>query len=287
MKISYEKFIQDATTLGNKISGKYENIYAIPRGGVPVALILSDILHLPLSETPTDKSLIVDDLIDSGKTLQNYKQKKAVLYRKPHSPHVDFFVEEISGWIDFPYEEAVKEFPDVVTRLLELVGENPTREGLVDTPKRVEKAWKFWTQGYQKSDTDVITTFENPGIDQLVIVPKIDFYSHCEHHLAPFYGQIHIGYLPGNKVLGVSKFARLTEIYTRRLQIQERIGQQIAEAVMTHLKPFGVAVVIKGIHLCMRSRGVEKQNAEMITSVMLGKFRDTPELRNEFLNLIK
>lgn len=176
---------------------------------------------------------------------------------------------------------------EAVHSLLKAVGEDPKREGLQETPARFEKAWKYLNSGYGKDPKDIIKKFENPKIDQLIVVPKIDFYSMCEHHLAPFYGQIHIGYLPNKHVLGLSKFARLADIYARRLQIQERIGQQIAEDIMTYLEPHGVGVVIRGIHLCMRSRGVEKQNAEMITSVMLGNFREKAEVRKEFMDLIK
>ena len=176
-----------------------------------------------------------------------------------------------------------------ITRLIEFAGDNPDREGLKETPQRFEKAWKFWTKGYKEDPKSVMKVFESPSIDQLIIVPKIDFYSLCEHHLAPFYGQVYVGYVPKGKVLGVSKFARLIDIYARRLQIQERLTQQIADDIMKYLEPHGVAVVIKAVHLCMRSRGVEKQNSEMVTSVMLGKFRAEGEdaLRNEFLTLIK
>lgn len=170
--------------------------------------------------------------------------------------------------------------------LLEGIGEDKTREGLLETSERVAKAWQFWTKGYEEDPVSVMKTFKNPSFDQLIVIPKIDYYSHCEHHLAAFYGQVHIGYLPNGKVLGVSKFARLVEIYARRLQIQERLTQQIAEDIMKYLEPQGVGVVVKGIHLCMRSRGIEKQNAEMITSVMLGKFRSVPQLREEFLMLL-
>lgn len=176
---------------------------------------------------------------------------------------------------------------DVVTNLLKAIGEDPNREGLKDTPKRVARAWEFWTSGYKERPQDVMRVFKNPGIDQLVIVPRIDFYSMCEHHLAPFYGQVHIGYLPDGQVLGVSKFARLVNMYARRLQIQENMTQQIANAITEHLKPQGVGVVVRGIHLCMRSRGVEKQNSEMVTSCMLGRFRDVIQLRQEFLDLIR
>ena len=169
--------------------------------------------------------------------------------------------------------------------LIEL-GENPNRPGLKETPKRIAKALKFTCGGYNKNPKGVIKTFPAKKIDQLIIVKAIDFYSKCEHHMETFYGQVHIGYLPKDKVMGVSKFARLVEIYSRRLQIQERMTQQIADAIMKYLKPAGVGVVVKGIHLCMRGRGVEKQNSEMITSVMLGKFRKQARTKEEFLKFI-
>ena len=170
--------------------------------------------------------------------------------------------------------------------LLEL-GENPDRPGLKETPKRVAKALRFFCDGYNKNPENVIKTFPAKKIDQIIVVKNIDFYSKCEHHLETFYGQVHIGYLPKNKVMGVSKFARLVEIYSRRLQIQERMTQQIADAIMKYLKPKGVAVIVKGIHLCMRARGIEKQNSEMLTSVMLGEFRKNENMREEFLKIIK
>ena len=172
--------------------------------------------------------------------------------------------------------------------VLEELGENPNRPGLKETPKRIDKALRFLCGGYNRNPKDVIKTFPAKNIDQLVVIKAIDFYSKCEHHMETFYGQVHIGYLPKDRVMGVSKFARLVEIYSRRLQIQERMTQQIADAIMKYLKPLGVAVVVKGIHLCMRARGIQKQNTEVITSVMLGKFREEDEsaLRNEFLTLI-
>lgn len=176
---------------------------------------------------------------------------------------------------------------EAVQLLLEGIGEDPTREGLLKTPERVAKAYmETWANGYGTDIKGVLTSFENPGIDQLIMVPKIDFYSLCEHHLAPFYGQIHIGYVPNGRVLGVSKFARIVDVFAHRLQIQERLVQDIASAIEDAIHPQGIAVVGKGIHLCMRSRGVQKQNAEMVTSVMLGKFRREPELREEFLSLL-
>lgn len=173
-----------------------------------------------------------------------------------------------------------------IRQLLVNVGEDPDREGLLETPKRVAKAWDFWTSGYDKDPKDVMKTFKADKSDQMVIVTNIDFYSQCEHHLAPFYGQVHIGYLPNGRVLGVSKFARLVEIYARRLQIQEKMTEQIAQAVMKYLKPKGVGVIVEGIHLCMRSRGVEKQNTVMTTSCQLGSFRKDKSLKEEFLTLV-
>ena len=178
-----------------------------------------------------------------------------------------------------------------IKELIASTGDDVNREGLQETPERYLKAFKFWTKGYQEDPKKIMKVFENPSnhgknIDQLIVVPKIDFYSMCEHHLAPFYGQIHIGYLPDKGILGLSKFARLTEIFSRRLQVQERLTQEIAQTIMDELKPFGCGVIIRGIHLCMRSRGVEKQNSEMVTSVMLGYFRDKPEVRAEFQSLL-
>lgn len=174
-----------------------------------------------------------------------------------------------------------------VRTLLDGIADDPTREGLKETPKRFLKAWQFWTKGYTEKPEDIMKTFENPSVDQLVIVKDINFYSLCEHHLAPFFGTVSIGYLPSERVLGLSKFARLVDIYARRLQIQEGMAQSIAGDIMKYLKPLGVAVRIEGTHLCMRSRGVQKENSKMISSVMLGKFRDEPELRAEFLSLLK
>lgn len=302
--VDWNEFNQLIEKLAGQIEkGKYSSLYGIPRGGVPVALALSIKLQLPLlasieNREFTENILIVDDVADTGATLERYKNyDTAVLHVKPRSKVKPTYVaEEVDEWIVYPWEitETGQDegLEDNIRRLLEFVGEDPNREGLLETPKRVEKAWQFWTKGYKEDPAKIMKVFENPSnhgkhIDQLILVPNIDFYSMCEHHLAPFYGTITIGYIPNDKVLGVSKFARLSEIYSRRLQIQERLGQQIADDVMKYLDPQGVGVIIRGIHLCMRSRGVEKQNTEMVTSIMLGVFRDKMEAREEFLQLIK
>lgn len=171
---------------------------------------------------------------------------------------------------------------------LRMIGEDPGREGLKETPARVEKSWQFLTRGYKQNLDDVIngavfTVEEN----HMIIVKDIEIYSLCEHHMLPFYGRCHIGYIPNGKVLGVSKLARIADMFARRLQIQERLTNQVGEAVMTAIAPGGVGVVIEAKHLCMMMRGVEKQNSNMITSAMLGSFRNSAATRNEFLQHVR
>ena len=172
-------------------------------------------------------------------------------------------------------------------QLLVNVGENPEREGLVDTPKRAAKAMRFLTSGYDMSLEEVTNNaiFETSN-DDMVIVKDIELYSMCEHHLLPFIGKCHVGYLPNGKVIGLSKVARIVDLYGRRLQIQENLTKQIADAVQKATGAVGVAVVIEAKHLCMMMRGVEKQNSVMSTSVMLGHFREKSSTRAEFLTLI-
>jgi GTP cyclohydrolase I len=177
---------------------------------------------------------------------------------------------------------------DVIRQLLAELGEDPTREGLLDTPKRVEKALRFLTGGY---GADVDATLNNAlfsvDYNEMVIVRDIDFYSLCEHHLLPFFGKCHVAYIPQGRVLGLSKIPRLVDIFARRLQIQERLTNQIAETLREKVDPLGVAVVMEATHLCMAMRGVEKQNSVAATSAMLGVFRDDARTRAEFLELIK
>jgi len=172
--------------------------------------------------------------------------------------------------------------------LLAELGEDPSREGLLDTPKRVEKALAFLTSGYA-ADVDAILNNALFSVDynEMVIVRDIDFYSLCEHHLLPFVGKCHVAYIPQGRVLGLSKIPRLVDIFARRLQIQERLTNQIAETLREKVDPLGVAVVMEATHLCMAMRGVEKQNSVATTSAMLGVFREDARTRMEFLELIK
>jgi GTP cyclohydrolase IA len=177
---------------------------------------------------------------------------------------------------------------ETIRHLLAELGEDPAREGLIDTPKRVEKALRFLTSGYT---ADVDTVLNNAlftvDYNEMVIVKDIDFYSLCEHHLLPFFGKCHIAYIPRGKVIGLSKIPRLVEVFARRLQIQERMTSQIAETIREKIQPLGVAVVIEATHLCMAMRGVEKQNSFAITSAMLGGFQNDARTRMEFLELIR
>jgi GTP cyclohydrolase IA len=177
---------------------------------------------------------------------------------------------------------------DLIRQLLVELGEDPAREGLLNTPLRVEKAMKFLTSGYA-ADIDAVLNEALFTVDynEMVIVKDIDFYSLCEHHLLPFFGKCHVAYIPRKQVIGLSKIPRLVEVFARRLQIQERMTNQIAETIREKINPLGVAVVVEGTHLCMSMRGVEKQNSFAVTSAMLGAFRDNARTRMEFLELVK
>ena len=176
----------------------------------------------------------------------------------------------------------------ITKELLLEIGEDPKREGLIKTPFRVSKSWKYLTSGYSQTIEDVVNgaifSVEN---ENMIIVKDINYYSLCEHHLLPFMGRVHVGYIPNGKVLGLSKIPRIIDIFARRLQLQEQLTHQIAESISNFLNPKGVGVVIEGEHLCMRMRGVQKQNATMQTSSMTGIFRKEEKTREEFLNLIK
>lgn len=184
-----------------------------------------------------------------------------------------------------PYDE---EFEGLIRQMLTRLNENPDREGLARTPLRVAKAMDFLTSGYHLTVEDVVkdALFEEE-CDEMVIVKDVEFYSLCEHHMLPFFGHVHVGYLPRGKVIGLSKIARVTDVFARRLQVQERLTNQIANGLMSVLNARGVAVVIEASHFCMVMRGVQKQNSRTVTSSMLGGFREDHRTRTEFMGLIK
>ncbi|KWU19178.1 GTP cyclohydrolase I FolE [Burkholderia cenocepacia] len=172
-----------------------------------------------------------------------------------------------------------------VKTLLSFVGEDPARQGLQETPQRFLKAMKEWSSGYETDIAGIFKTFEDgaEGVDGLVIVEGIDFFSHCEHHMAPFFGTVHIGYVPNGKVVGLSKLARVVDAFAHRFQVQERMTREIADAVEEHLQPLGVAVVVQARHMCMESRGIRKRGQSTLTSARRGQLRDESFYRHEFL----
>ena len=177
---------------------------------------------------------------------------------------------------------------DEIRKILAEMGEDPARQGLLNTPKRVDRALRFLTSGYQMNPDEVLNgALFDVAYDEMVIVRDIELFSLCEHHLLPFFGKCHVAYIPNGRIVGLSKIPRLVDMYARRLQVQERLTTQIAETIQERIKPKGVAVVIEAQHLCMIMRGVEKQNSVAVTSSMLGVFKDDQNTRNEFLNLVK
>ena len=181
-----------------------------------------------------------------------------------------------------------KRLEEITKELLGLIGEDSTRQGLMKTPKRVAESWKFLSQGYHQNLDEIINEaiFDESAKD-MIIVKDIEFYSLCEHHLIPFYGKAHVGYIPDGKIIGLSKIPRVIDFYARRLQVQERLTNQIATCIQDLLNPKGVAVVMEGRHFCMLMRGVQKQNSIASTSSMLGAFKDKSTTRNEFLKLVE
>ncbi|RAX57682.1 GTP cyclohydrolase I FolE [Helicobacter monodelphidis] len=176
----------------------------------------------------------------------------------------------------------------LIQDIFEFIGEDKHREGLLETPKRVIKSWETLFKGYNEDPKEVLgTVFEQGACDEMVVLKEIEFYSMCEHHLLPFFGVVHIGYIPDSKVLGISKLARLTEVFARRLQIQEQMTAQIADTLMEVLAPKGVMVVAEAKHMCMLMRGVEKQNSLMITSAIRGRFKSDAKTREEFMAHIR
>jgi GTP cyclohydrolase I len=177
---------------------------------------------------------------------------------------------------------------DLYRELLLRIGEDPTRDGLLRTPERMEKSMQFLTRGYEMNVTEVLhDALFDVDYDEMVIVKDIEFFSMCEHHLLPFFGKAHIAYVPNGKVIGLSKIARLVDVFARRLQVQERLTREIADSIDQAIKPQGVAVILEAQHLCMMMRGVEKQHSSTVTSAMLGVFKSQLQTRNEFLSLVR
>lgn len=268
----------------------FKKMYGVPRGGEVVAGLKSTagFYHAP---TAADADIVVDDIIDSGATM---KRVLGSIVGRRKLPKFYALVDKrvpkdkALGWVVFPWEskDASSDIADTVVRQLEFLGENPKREGLVDTPKRVVEALKEMTAGLHLDPTEHLKVTFNEKCDEMVVVRDIPYFSLCEHHLLPFFGKVTVAYLPNRSVVGLSKVPRMIDGYARRPQVQERFTQQIADAMEKTLKPFGVGVLVTGSHMCQRMRGV-KSEGEMLTCALRGAFRTDPMARAEFMALKK
>lgn len=288
LALKVAKKIRELSSESNKVI----RIYGVPRGGVPAAyLVASCSIHIIVCDHLDEADFIVDDIIDSGATKARYEETNPAIPFLALIDKTDPDCIYLNEWIVFPWEvtdmghnESIEEN---VTRILQYIGEDVKRGGLLDTPKRVAKAWGEWCSGYKLKAEDILKVFEDgaENCDEMVVRKDIPIYSHCEHHLAAIIGVCTIAYIPDGKIVGLSKMDRLADMFARRLQVQERLGNQIADAMFDILKPKGVGVWISARHLCVESRGVRNQNSETVTCALRGVFRTQPETRAEFLAL--
>lgn len=264
------------------IDKKGARIYGVPNGGMVLCLLLT---RAVVVYSPEEATLILDDIEDSGGTRKFYAEKY------PTIPFYALIQKYKPGWVSMPWERQHPKsdmgVEENIVRVLQYLGQDTGREGLSETPRRVVKSWDEIYGGYHKNPEDLLTVFEKESYDQLVILNDIELYSTCEHHMLPFYGKAHVAYLPDKKVIGISKLARVVDMYARRLQIQERIGEQVTTALMDYLKPKGAACYIEASHMCMRMRGVNKQNSVMKTISLRGALREDDSLKREFLDSIR
>jgi GTP cyclohydrolase I len=232
-----------------------------------------------VTDDPRCASAFVDDIVDSGATRDKWEKA----YGKPFYA----LFERGDAWLQFPWESEIKtEAEDLVRRQLQMIGDDPRREGLADTPARVVRSWAELFAGYTQDPAAILERdFDREDYDQMIVCRGIEFYSTCEHHLLPFFGTATVAYIPAEKIVGLSKLARLVDAYARRLQIQERMTAEIATALETHLKPRGCAVVIEAKHYCMICRGIRKQQSSMVTSALKGDFFTDAKSRAEFYQL--
>lgn len=270
------------------------NVFAIPRGGIPAAyaLLACDPHHYKLVDKANEADLFVDDIIDSGATSERYESE---------FPLVPFFAlmdkqgddKENKNWIVWPWENAGGNEEGVeanVTRIIQYIGEDAERGGLIETPRRFTKALGEWFSGYKYTEADitkVLKVFEDGAekYDQMVIVKDIPIYSKCEHHIADIFGTATIAYIPNGKIVGLSKLSRLADIFARRLQVQERLTNQIANAIDENLEPLGVGVIIRARHMCMESRGLCQQGHHTISIALRGALKTDALARAEFMAL--
>lgn len=265
-------------------------MYPIPRGGVPAAYALASEFGLHVVDDPEEADFFMDDIIDTGTTMQkwceDYPGKPFLALIDKNDPDEKLR----SHWVVFPWEgDSAGSIEDNVIRILEYAGDDPKREGLLETPRRVAKALDHWFSGYSQDPKEILKVFEDGGesYDQMVVVKDIPIYSKCEHHMADIFGTATIAYIPDGKIVGLSKLSRLADVFARRLQVQERLTSQIAHALQEHLDPKGVGVMIKARHMCMESRGICQQGHHTVTTALVGAFLNEPETRAEFMALAR
>jgi len=258
---------------GMKLAGT--KVWGIPRGGAIVAGLARRYGAVVVG-TPQEAEFALDDVIDSGATAKSVKAQ----YGLSTLAIVDKIAEGIDSWVHFPWEEPPEtEMADHVTRMMQYWGEQTGRDGLIKTPERVVRSWDELYVGYKLNADDVLTWFED-DTDEMIVVKNITFYSTCEHHLLPFFGTINVGYIPNGRILGASKIGRVAHVYSRRLQVQERLARQIGQSLEDHV--LGVAVNIQAQHFCMMARGINQDTSRLVTNYLTGYFRDRPDTRAEF-----
>lgn len=298
-KISFEEYDNAISLLAQKIKAsgkKYQGIYGIPRGGYYPAIQLSNILGIPAVTSPINGVLVVDDIMDSGATLMPYTQDKAVVYCKNTKQAEELgivYAEPFNEWLDIPDEKGCG-IEDHIRRMLEYIGENPNREGLIGTPDRIVRMWKEIYRGYDPSQKPKITVFDN-GKDGItydnMVIDEGKFVSNCEHHCVWFWGKYYFAYIPNpkGKILGISKIGRVVDYCSARLQIQERLVHDIVKMLKDALgeenPPLGMALVMKGHHSCKEFRGIKKEGL-MTSSYLDGAFKEDAQVRSEFMSLV-
>ena len=298
-KITFEEYDNAISLLAQKIKAsgkKYTAVCGIPRGGYYPAIQLSNILGIPAITSPISGVLIVDDIMDSGETLTPYTQDKAVVYCKDIEKAEKsgiFYAEPFNEWLDIPDEKGCG-IEDHIRRMLEYIGEDPNREGLIGTPDRIVRMWKEIYRGYDPSQKPKITVFDN-GKDGItydnMVIDEGKFVSNCEHHCVWFWGKYYFAYIPNpkGKILGISKIGRIVDYCSARLQIQERLVHDIVkmlkEALGEENPPLGIALVMKGHHSCKEFRGAKKEGL-MTSSYLDGAFKEDSQVRSEFMSLV-
>jgi len=289
-------FFEDVEALAHKVCDRgYCFIYGIPKGGIPLAVALAQRLNLSITDNPDSRTLVVDDVVDSGRTRARFQQFDfASIHVKESTPlefYPTFYVKRENRWIDYFWEEKESSVQDHIVRLIEYIGEDPCRIGMKETPDRMVKSWEEIFGGYKQNVQEILKVFddEEHQFGGLVYMKDVEFYSMCEHHWLPFSGQAFIAYIPNGPVVGASKLARLLDIYACRFQMQERIGEQVTNALMEYLKPIGAACLIEARHLCMSCRGIKKQHSVMGYSSLKGVFLESSSAgvsaRNELMAL--